>query len=108
MTKLPLAFATLTLFSATTAVSEDYKVKICSIQSHTSGATAFIKPCESWASKNGCNNGWITWSTTQNNGPAMYSTALTAFTTDSTVTVRLDGTSCLSSYDTTNMIRISK
>ena len=95
------------LFS-TTSLAADYNLEVCAIQSYSSSDTALIKACEAWESKNGCSNGWIAWHASEHNGKAMYSTALSALTLGAKVTVRLNGSSCISGYDATNMIRLTK
>ena len=93
---------------ATPSFATDYNLEVCAIQSHNSSDVALIKACEGWESKNGCNNGWIAWHASEHNGKAMYSTALSALTLGAKVTVRLNGSTCISGYDATSMIRLTK
>jgi len=91
-----------------TANAQDYEVSVCRLQSHSNSSQAYLQPCETWVSKNQCQNGiWVTWDTSKFEGQLMYSTAMAAMLAEKTVTLRLDGASC-NSYDITTMIRINK
>ena len=84
-------------------------VEVCSVQSHVSGDSALLKACDKRTSYNGClSGGWIAWVSSQDEGSKMYSTALTALVAEKKVAVRLDGSSCLGSYDATSIIRLIK
>ena len=98
----------LLLFLPVFSYAADYDITICKIQSHSTNNNAYIKPCAGWGSKNGClGGGWLTWDISRGQGAHMYNTALEAFRTGDTVTVRLDGSSC-QRYDVTSMIRASR
>ncbi|MCO7223394.1 hypothetical protein [Pleionea sp. CnH1-48] len=97
----------LSALGSVSATAADHKFKICDLQSHTGSNSAYMKPCNGWTSKNSCpGNGWLTWDISVGQGKSMYATALTALSTDKSVTVRLDGSSC-NHYDKTSMVRMS-
>lgn len=87
----------------------DFAITICKVQTMSNSNNALIAPCGGWTSKNGCVSGtWLVWDMSVFGGKAIYSTALTAFTTGETAMVRLNGLTCIGSYDATTMIRIQK
>lgn len=90
------------------SLSDDFSVEICEIQANA-GGSMLIRPCVYWKSVNGCSNGWIIWNEESPGAEAMYSTALTAFSSGRKVVVRIsDDSACNSYYDRTSMIRIVK
>ena len=102
-------FFLLALTSISDTYAADFNIKVCALQSHSDGTRAYLMPCDNWATQNNCTSGgWIGWDMSQSNGQAMYSTALAALTTDSRLTVRLDGATCTGQYDTTSMARINR
>lgn len=92
------------------ALSIDYEtVTVCTLQSHTNSNIAYIKVCESRSSNNGCKSGtFIGWNITDGQGNVMYSTAMAAMISGNPITIKLDGKTCIGSYDETSMIRILK
>ncbi len=107
--KIRIALACIASFTSLSAYSyDDYSISsICHLQANENG-NIYLQPCEGWSSKNSCSSGhWVTWDGSTEGGKAMYSTALTAFTTGKRVLVRMDGSSC-NRYDVTSMIRLLK
>ena len=99
----------ITDFAAADSNRKEEIVEVCSVQSHVSGDSALLKACDKRTSYNGCLSGeWIAWDSSQDEGSKMYSTVLTALVAEKKVTVRLDGSSCLGSYDATSIIRLIK
>ena len=89
--------------------ADDVVIKVCSLQSHSNGNGAYLKPCGAWTTFNGCPSGaWVAWKMSEFQGQAMYSTALTALVSGLDVNIRLDGVSCFGSYDEITMVRIVK
>lgn len=105
-----LILALVALIYSTVALATDYTItSICALQSLDTSSVAFMQPCGGWPTKNNCTNSdWISWNIDEGQGKAMYATALTAFALGEKVRVRLNGNSCLSDYDHTKMIRITK
>jgi hypothetical protein len=98
---------TVTLLTPVISMAADLPTTVCEVQMNDTGR-AYIKPCETWQSKNGCTGHWITWDANTDPGKAMYSTALTAFAAGHSLVVRVDGVSCSSGYDVTSMLRVRK
>jgi len=122
MKKISILFGyiLLTVFSSHTFAKE-YTVSICGIQAESNTNIAYILICKDsknlkgWISKNGCPyNGFIGWDLSVFQGKSMYAAALTAFSLDKQVNVRLDmdWKACIGTdgfdYDHTKMIRIIK
>ncbi len=97
-------------FLSLTALAYDYEtVTVCALQTHTNSNYAYLRVCDARPSNNGCKSGsFISWNITDGQGNVMYSTAMAAMVSGNPVTVKLDGRTCISSYDETSMIRILK
>jgi hypothetical protein len=92
---------------ASASAAGDYSMKICKLQTSDNGQ-AYLSPCGEWTTKHNCpsTGPWITWDTSTDSGKLMYSTALTAFVANKTITFRTDGR--CNAYDVTSMIRINE
>lgn len=103
-------FFIVVLAAMTFSVSaEDYRVTVCSLQSHSVGNTAYLKPCDTWVSKNACSSGsYVAWKMNEFQGQSMYSAALSALVSGLDVYVRMSNGQCLGTYDEITMIRIVK
>lgn len=107
MARLRQFFSGFVLFLfAMAAGATDYEIKVCRLQSHSTSNAAYLKPCDTWETKNVCKANWVAWDVSEFQGEAMYSTALAALLAGSTVHVRVDGESCYGGYDEITMIRI--
>lgn len=91
------------------ARAADHKnIEVCSVQSHSNGAYAFIEVCGGWVSKSGCPGAnYIAFNMSTHQGKSMLSTATAALLSDKFISVRLTNGSC-HSYDLTTMIRLQK
>lgn len=97
------------LLTSLSLKADDIAIKVCSLQSHSNGHGAYLKPCDSWVTFNGCASGhWVAWKMNEFQGQAMYSTALTALVSGIDVNIRLDGASCIGTYDEITMVRLVK
>ena len=93
---------TLFAFAPLLSIAADYDIKVCALQTHDTGSTAFLQVCDDWESKNQCDgNHYVTWNMDEFQGKAMYSSALAAMMSDKEVKVRLDGETCIGLYDRT-------
>jgi len=110
----------LTMF-ASHCFAEEYTVGVCGVQSENSTNIGYILICKDdnypngWRSKNGCPyHGFVGWDLSAFQGKSMYATALTAFSLDKQVTIRLniDWKTCIGTdiytFDHTQIIRIIK
>lgn len=80
-------------------------ITICAIEMYSGSSSAIIEPCGGWASRSGCQNGWLIWDTNTPGGKGMYSAALAAFAQKGKVVVETDGT--CSGFDVTSLIRLT-
>jgi hypothetical protein len=102
-------FLLIIVLASFNASAEDVVINVCGLQSHSNMNGAYLKPCEKWVTKNGCQDGsWVAWNMGEFQGNAMYSTALTALVSGLNVAIRIDGASCHGRYDEITMVRILK
>ena len=104
-----LSLIMMLLVAASSVSAEDLAIQVCSLQAHANMNSAYLRPCDTWTSRNGCSSGsYVAWNMSEFQGASMYSTSLAALVSGLTVVIRLDGQSCLGSYDEITMVRIVK
>ncbi|MEI8611063.1 hypothetical protein [Enterovibrio norvegicus] len=108
--KKPSLLVILLSFSSSVFSAASYEtITVCGLQTHTNSNYAYLRVCESRPSNNGCSSGgFVSWNIADGQGKVMYSTAMAALVSGNSVTLKMDGKTCLSAYDATYMIRINK